>query len=251
MLVLITRALDEAMRTAGKLAAIGHHAILSPVLEMAPTGAEWPDGVVDAVLATSTQAFELFSDTQERPSPETRRLLPVYVVGERTLAAARERGFEGRGGVAPDAKDLAKTLVAALSGGDPARLVYLAGRDRKPDLEGELGAAGHHVETIEVYAAQPVDALDEEAAALIHAGDIGAVMHYSRRSTEIFLNLANEAGLDPSNLVHVAISKDAAQPLNLAGVASVLIAEEPKEQAMLAALEAIAAQERVDRGATA
>ncbi len=61
MLVLVTRALDEAMRTAASLAALGHTAILSPVLEIVPTGAEWPAGVVDGVLATSARGFEFFS----------------------------------------------------------------------------------------------------------------------------------------------------------------------------------------------
>ncbi|VFU06900.1 uroporphyrinogen-III synthase [Methylocella tundrae] len=253
MLILLTRAMDEAMRTAAKLTAIGHHAILSPVLEMAPTGAQWPPGVADAILATSTQAFELFSDSPQWPSPEARRLIPLHVVGERTLQAARERGFEGHGHVAPDAKALAPTIVKSLAGdGGSARLVYLAGRDRKPDLERELKAAGHVVEAVEVYAAQPVDALDEEAAALIDAGEIGAVMHYSRRSADIFLRLAQEAGVNVTNIAHVAISADAAQPLQAAAIQCVHIADEPNEQGMLTVVRAVAAQDFVDRkqGAT-
>lgn len=248
MLVLVTRAMDEAVRTAAKLATIGHHAILSPVLEMAPTGAQWPPGVVDAVLATSTQGFELFSDSPEWPSPEARRLLPLHVVGERTLEAARERGFEGQAIVAPDAKALAQTLIKSLGGaGGAARLVYLAGRDRKPDLERELKTAGHIVDAIEVYAAQSVEALDEEAVALIDAGEIGAVMHYSQRSADIFLKLAREAGIDVANIAHVAISSDAAQPLNAAAMRAVHIADEPNEQGMLAVIRAVAAQDFVDR----
>ncbi len=78
MLVLVTRALDEGMRTAAALAARGHNAILSPVLEMVPTGAEWPAGVVDGALATSAQAFEFFSASPDWPAPEARRLMPLY-----------------------------------------------------------------------------------------------------------------------------------------------------------------------------
>jgi uroporphyrinogen-III synthase len=233
MLVLLTRALDEATRTAGRLAALGHAAILSPVLEIVPTGAEWPAGVVDGVLATSAPAFEFFSATPDWPAPEARRLMPLYAVGPRTLEAGRERGFEGRATLAHDARTLARLLLEALERTSPARLVYLAGRDRKPDLEAELTQAGHTVETIEVYAAEPADALDPEAAALIESGEIGAVLHFSRRSAQFFLVLSREAGLDIGGLVHIAISADAAQPLTAAGAVSVRVAAEPNEQAML------------------
>jgi uroporphyrinogen-III synthase len=251
MLVLVTRALNDALRTADRLADLGHRAILSPMLEMVPTGGEWPDGVVEGVLATSAQAFELFSDTAEWPLPEARRLLPLYVVGERTPVIARTRGFEGRATVAQDAATLAKAVVSALAGGPPARLVYLAGRDHKPDLEEELTAAGHMVEAIEVYAAAPAEALDSEAAAMIESDEIGAVLHFSRRSARLFVELAREAGLDIASLSHVTISADAALPLSKAGVGSVRVATEPTEQAMLALLRADSSHVFVDpaRGA--
>ena len=233
MLVLVTRALDEAARTAASLAALGHAAILSPVLEIVPTGAEWPAGVVDGVLATSAQAFEFLSAAPEWPAPEARRLMPVYAVGARTLEAARERGFEGRATLAQDARALAREMTETLDRAAPARLVYLAGRDRKPDIEAELAQAGHLVETIVVYAAEPAEALDPEAAALIESGAIGAALHFSRRSAQIFLELAREADLDLARLAHIAISEDAAQPLRVAGLASVRIAADPSEPAML------------------
>ncbi|WP_395664861.1 uroporphyrinogen-III synthase [Methylocella sp.] len=245
MLVLLTRALDEALRTAAKLTAIRQHAILSPVLEMTPTGAPWPEGTVDGVIATSTQAFELLSDGEDRLTPEARRLIPLYVVGERTKAAARERGFAGRAVVEQDARDLAAHLVTALSEGPPARLVYLAGRDRKPDLEQALAAAGHEMTTVEIYAAQAAPALDEEAVALLEAGRIGAVMHYSRRSAEIVLRLAAEAELDLAGPRHIAISADAAAPLRAAGLPFVHVAQTPKEQAMLDLLESLEPRESV------
>lgn len=237
MLVLLTRALDEASRTAAALNARGHRAILSPVLEMIPTGAQWPDGVVDGVLATSAQGFELLSAAPDWPAPEARRLMPLYAVGERAAEAARERGFEGRATLAPDARALAGAIVERLRGGAPARLVYLAGRDRKPELEAELRGAGHDIEAIEVYAAEPAEALDPEAAALIEAGAIACALHFSQRSARLFVELARDAGLDVAGLAHIAISADAAQPLAGAGCKDVRVAVEPSERAMLALLE--------------
>jgi uroporphyrinogen-III synthase len=237
MLVLLTRAADEAARSAGSLAASGHSALVSPVLEMVPTGAQWPAGVVDAVLATSTQAFELFSETPEWPLPEARRLMPLHLVGERTHAAALERGFEGEACIAPDAKALAAEVAAALPMG--SRLVYLAGRDRKPDLERGLDDAGQTITLVEVYAAQAADALSEPAIAALQSGGVGAILHYSRRSAEIFIDLARRAGVDIEAQTHVAISQDAGMPLWGVRCTEVHVAEKPNEHAMIAALNTL------------
>jgi uroporphyrinogen-III synthase len=239
MLVLLTRALDESNRTAARLASEGHDAVLSPVLDMVPTGAMWPAGVFDGVIATSARAFELLSAAPDWPLPEARRLLPLLLVGERTRDAARERGFDGPPLIGPDARILARAIAARFA--NPCRFVYLAGRDRKPDLEDSLAEVGHAVETIEVYAAQPAESLTEAALALARSGEIGAVLHYSRRSADVFLGLACSASLDLSRINHVCISHDAAAPLLAAGIHEVLIAKTPDEQAMFAIVNAVAA----------
>jgi len=235
MRLLITRAAEEAARTAAKVAQKGHLAILSPVLEMVPTGALWPGGVVDAVLATSAQAFELVSFAPDAPSPEVKRLLPLYLVGTRTGEAAAASGFEGAYKIAPDAKAMAQRIIADLAA--PARLLYLAGHDRKPDLETALMEAAFSVEVLEVYAARAAAALAADAVAALAADEIDAVLHYSRRSAEILVSLMQAAVLDPSRLRHVCISPDAAIPIRESGAPDVLVAVEPNEQSILALLD--------------
>jgi len=202
------------------------------VLEMRATGEAWPEGVVDALIATSAQAFELLADTPEWPLPEARGLMPLFLVGTRTEEAARIKGFSGRATIAPDAKILAQMLVEKLPA--PARLLYLAGHDRKPDLEDRLAEAAHLIETVEVYAAEPASALQPDAVAALESGFVGAVLHYSRRSAGIFLKLTENAGLDAASWPHVCISQDAAEPLREAGCETVHIAEKPNEQSMVA-----------------
>lgn len=238
MLILLTRALDEAKRTAASLAREGHEAILSPVLEMVPTGAIWPAGVIDGAMATSARAFELFSAAADWPLPEARRLLPLFLVGERTREAARERGFEGPALIAPDAQSLAADICSRRAA--PCHLLYLAGRDRKPDLEESLNGAGYAVEPIEVYAAQPAESLTDAALDLAGSREIGAVFHYSRRSTEIFLRLVRSAAIDLSRVNHVCISHDAGAPLLDAGIHEVLIAKTPDEKAMFSIINTLA-----------
>ncbi len=238
MLILLTRAIDESLRTAARLSCKGHEVVLSPVIEMVPTGALWPTGVVDCVIATSARAFELLSSARDWPSPEVCRLIPLLLVGERTAEAARERGFAGSALIAPNSKALAAKIEFRFSARQ--RIVYLAGRDRSPDLENKLAELGHSLELVEVYAAQPAQFMTTDALALSEAGKIAAVLHYSRRSTEIYLKLARNAGFDLSRVNHVCISPNAAAPLLAAGIHEVLVAKTPNEQAMFAIVNALA-----------
>ncbi len=230
MLILLTHAQEESRRTAASLARLGHVAVLSPVLDMEPTGALWPAGIIDGIIATSARAFELLSATPDWPLAEARRLMPLLLVGERTREAALERGFEGPMLIAPDAKTLATQVCTRFA--VPSHFVYLAGRDRKPDLEECLTEAGFEIEPIEVYAPQPAESLSDAVLAFAETGGIGAVLHYSRRSAENFLGLAPTAGLDLSRINHICISQEAAAPLLDARLNGVLIAEAPNEQAM-------------------
>jgi uroporphyrinogen-III synthase len=225
------------MRTAEQLVARGHHPTVSPVLEVAATNAAWPHGVVDALIATSAQAFDLLKLEPEWPLPEAKRLLPLFLVGGRTAEAARARGFTGPMVVAPDAQELAKMILyrRAL----PHRRVYIAGRDRKPDLETCLNEAHLGVATLEVYEARAATHFTQDAAESLAAGTVDAVLHFSRRSAEIFLKLAETAGLATAPLQHMAISSDAAQPLRDAGLPYISVAAEPNEEAVLALLEGL------------
>jgi uroporphyrinogen-III synthase len=234
MRILLTRPPEEALRTAEKLAAHGHQIVSSPVLEMQPRDAAWPSGAIDGVIATSAQAFEHAQFAPEYPLPEARRLLRLFVVGSRTGEAARRCGFTGELTSAPDAKDLAEAIINTMH--PPARLAYLAGHDRKSDLEMRCDAAHLEITTVEIYEARAAEALSVEAIAALAGGKIDAVLHFSRRSAEIFLRLAQTAGLDPKSVRHMAISADAAAPLHAAGFLHVMIAAEPNERAILALL---------------
>ncbi len=234
MRILLTRAPDEALRTAEKLKAKGHETVTSSVLEIQPRDAAWPTGVIDGVIATSAQAFEQAQFAAEWPLPEARRLLPLFTVGSKTAEAARRCGFTGELTLAPDAKDLAEIIVNKTR--PPARLAYLAGHDRKDDLETRCKEAQIEIIAVEIYEARAAEDLSEEAIAAFSNGEIDAVLHYSRRSAEIFLKLAEAAGVSLKSVHHMAISADAAAPLQAAALPHVAIAVEPKEQAIIALL---------------
>ena len=230
--VLLTRAADDAERTRATLEGLGHRVLISPVIAVEATGAAWPGGAVDALMATSGQAFVAIG-TDWGPTPEARRLVPMWLVGRRTEEAARARGFLGPTYVGPNAVSLAFEMGKRRGSG---RIVYLAGRDRKPDIEMALTVTEQKVEVVEVYEAKSVDHLDEQAVKALADGTLDAVLHFSRRSATLFANLMRHAGLSTSAL-HLCLSEDVAAPLADAGW-SVRIAAEATEPSLIEALAA-------------
>ncbi|MBM3563170.1 MAG: uroporphyrinogen-III synthase [Alphaproteobacteria bacterium] len=220
--VLVLRAADDAARTAQKLRALEFEPILSPVLDIAATGAQIPQEAYDAALASSAKGVELAQ------SAEAFKVLPLHAVGEKTAQAARALAWR-TDIVAGNAEAILPLLLARHP--EPAYFLYLAGCDRQPTLEAGLKAAGHRVVAAEVYEARAAKALSKEAIDAIAAGEIDAVLHYSRRSAEIFLSLAKAAGIlqKARAALHLALSHAVAKPLLCEDFPNVGVAERPDE----------------------
>ncbi len=230
MRVLITRSLADAERTAAAVARLGHAPVLAPVITIRHAPRVRPFGRFDAVVATSHHAF---ADGE----PDRERRLPLFAVGGRTAGAARAAGFKDVRIAAGAAESLVDLLRLTLP--RPARLLYLAGRDRKPALERALDAAGHDVAVVEVYAAEAVERWPAPALHALREG-LDAALHYSRRSVEIALRLAEQDGLGDALLTlhHACLSADVAEPLLRHAAVSVAVAERPDEDGLLALLDA-------------
>ena len=231
MKVLIVRAAEDARRTAARLEAAGHRTIVAPVLEIRNLDFARPRSCFDAVIATSAHAFG-------RPGALAGLLdLPLFVVGARTSDAAQRAGFSRPKTVAANVEALMCDLRERMPSG--AHFLYLAGRDRKPDVESSL-AADCALSVVETYEARPVATLPLAAVDAIESGALDAVFHYSQRSAGVFLDLARRSGLGDSlgALRHVAISADAATPIAAAGL-PVAVAAQPNEDSMIEELARI------------
>jgi uroporphyrinogen-III synthase len=225
--VLLTRANKDGERSAEKLRQLGFRPLLSPALEVVATGAAIPRGSFDALLATSAKALEHASEELSELHD-----LPLHAVGARTAQTAERCGLRADV-VAANARALLPLLRERYE--RPTRFLYFAGRDRRDELEKTLRAAGHSVALVETYETRPARALTEEAAAELRNGGVGAVLHYSKRSAEIFLDLARASGLIEKlrGVTHLALSPEVAAPLSRAGLARVLVAEKPDEEHLL------------------
>jgi uroporphyrinogen-III synthase len=227
--IALTRATEDAERSAARLLELGYESFVAPATMVLATQAGIPRCDYDAVVATSAKAFDLLSPS----SRDAILSLPLFVVGAQTALAAVAQELEVEAS-AKDAAALAESLRARLTPG--SRVLYLAGRDRKSDLESALAADGHRVTPIEVYVAEARRAWSFGEARAVANCD--AALHYSARSAEITLRLADGAGTAERfrALLHVCISENAASPLRSSGATRVRSAMNPDENALFDAL---------------
>ena len=117
-------------------------------------------------------------------------------------------------------------------------MLYLAGEDRAADLVGELVMHGIAAEMAVVYRAVTAPFPSELTAAL-QAGEVDAVLHFSKRSAENYLAGAAQSGVAGPALGvrHICLSSQIAAPLADAGAGRIAIAPRPNETALIASLE--------------
>ncbi len=205
MRILVTRSPEDSLRTAERLKKRGHEVVLAPLTRIVPTGDLRPDGPFDALVVTSAHALDALMSIPDKQSP-------VFAVGGHTASAVREAGFHNIMVADGDAVSLSSLIQSSLNSG--LSLLHVTGRHHKDEPVLSLRAAGFRVTQWEAYEATSADGLPGPAIEAIRTGQIGAALHYSRRSADIFLRLAEEAGLT-SNLrsfPHLCLSNDVAEP---------------------------------------
>lgn len=223
MRVLVTRATEDALRTVEALAGHGFEALVSPLIETRMIDGPPPEGAFDAILLTSAKAA---------PFLGTRRDHPIFAVGARTAEAAREAGARDVTAADGDASALAALVATRVAHG--ARLLHLVGEDHKPEPEATLAAAGYSVVVHPVYRAVALP-LSQAAREALERGEIGGALHYSRRTSALFVAALRDAGLASvlARLSHGAISEDAAFPLRAAGANRIVVPDRPRESDLL------------------
>ena len=231
MRVVVTRPQADGARTAAALEARGHEVLLAPLMQAERIVADLA-GIWGGVIVTSANAPGAIDDAA-RPALLG---LPVYAVGQRSAEAARAAGFTDVVSAAGDARDLAR-LIAQRQIPAKAPLLYLAGEDRAADLIQALAARGLAAELRVVYRAVTLPFPPALEAAL-EAGDVEAVLHFSRRSAQSYVAGARDAGIaDPALAVlHYCLSDQVAEPLRAAGAGQVAVAPRPDEAALIALL---------------
>lgn len=225
--VLVTRPEPGASRTAGRLAALGHEPVVLPLTETQPLPVDPAlslDGVELVALTSAAAARHAGARLVARLAG-----LPCLAVGAATAAAARAAGFAFVQTGPGDAAGLAR--LAAGSGA--ARMAYLCGRVRRPEVENRLAEAGMSVLAIETY---DTLAVESPATALNEAGlgTIDAVLLYSAAAAAAFRPLA--ARLRVRDAMLLCLSPRVAAALSGVEPSRIHVAPEPEEDALLSLL---------------
>jgi uroporphyrinogen-III synthase len=230
--LLVTRPEPDGERTAATLRARGHEVVVAPLLRVeAMPDADLGAGPWTGIIVTSrnaTRALEVHSRAHELFG------LPVFAVGRRTAEGATAAGFTQIISADGDTQALVRLVVARRHpAGGP--LLYLAGADRVGDVAGALAEAGVPVETAVVYRAVMMKEFPAPVQRALAAGELDGVLHFSRRSADVYLSCARSAGMLDSALVpsHYCLSRHVAEPLAAAGARKIAIAARPEEAAML------------------
>ena len=230
MRVVVTRPQTDSERTAVALEAFGHEVLVAPLMRIEPVAVDLA-GTWSAIVITSANALQAVPATADGV-----KTLPVFAVGDRSAEAARQAGFAEVSSANGDIKDLVR-LVAARAVGAKAPLLYLAGEDRSGDLVPQLAAHGIDAEMKVVYRIA-AEVFPPVLAAALESGDVDAVLHFSRRSAELFVEGARASGVagPAEDVRHLCLSAQVAEPL--AGASRVTVAARPEEVALIALLRA-------------
>jgi len=231
MRVVVTRPRSDGERTAAALRARGHQVLVVPLMRVEPITADL-GGQWGAVIVTSANAPNAIADNSAR---NNLIMLPLFAVGRRSAEAARQAGFTNVTSAGGDVSDLVRTL-AIRQADAKAPLLYLAGEDRAADLLGELSARGIAAEIRIVYRAI-TESFPPALIEALKAGEIDAVMHFSRRSAANYVAGAKKADITrPAMAVrHFCLSMQVAEPLGGAG--RIDVAARPDEAALIELLQ--------------
>lgn len=232
MRVLVTRPAEDADETAERLKALGHSAVLSPLLEIRYRGGpEIHLQDVQAVLATSANGVRALAARTQR------RDVAVFAVGPQTSQAARDAGFAVVKTANGDADALAKATRgwATPSGGV---LLHAAAAETKGNLAQVLSAQGYNVRTETLYEAAALSHLPDLTASALRRNEIDAILFFSPRTVTVFAGLVTAAGLAAScaRIIAICISAATAQALAPLQFREIRIAEKPNQDAVFARL---------------
>jgi uroporphyrinogen-III synthase len=236
MRLLVTRPEPEAHDTAARLEQAGHHVLRQPLTRIAFNQPPEAAAAPAAIVFTSRNAIRA---VERWPQAAGWRGLPVFAVGAATAEEARRAGYGDIRAGEGDGARLARLIVGAFGPGR-GPVLYPAARERTDDLAGALHAAGIALTIVEAYRAIAAERLDPAVREALDTEALDGALFYSRRSADIFADLAARESLSErlARLTMFALSARVAEPLGRLATAGIRVAARPDEAALLALIPA-------------
>jgi uroporphyrinogen-III synthase len=228
--ILVTRPLPDGEAIARRLAAMGHQALLAPLLTVKfLEGPPLNLASVQAVLVTSANGVRaLARRTSERG-------IAMYAVGPQTAEAAHQEGFLHVRNADGDALALAEAVSNSANPG-AGTLLHAAGEDSGHALCEALAASGFTTSREILYRIEKASQLPAEAARALRKGEVDAALFFSPKSASLFAECAARDDLSTERLAAICISANTADSLKGMAFSEVRIAAAPNQDALLACL---------------
>lgn len=193
MKVFVTRPEIDAPEMEAILRTAGHLPVRTPLLDIVFLKKALPDlAAEDRLVFTSTNGVRAWREAGGYGHT-------ALAVGEATAKAARQAGHDIDVTAAGTVSDLVRLILLASASG-ARHHIHVSGAHRRGNLEADLKAAGISAATLPLYEARAAEHLPAPLFDAATAGEECAVSLLSPRTAEIFLLLAEKAGLCPSAL---------------------------------------------------
>lgn len=236
MRVLVTRAEPGAAETAARLAAMGHDVIRAPMLTIEDVAATSDISPFVALLFTSANGVAAFARVNAA------RTLPAYCVGDATGDAARSAGFTDVRVGGGDVRELAK-FVAQSRRPDDGALLHVSGADIAGDLARDLSLRGFTIERRIFYRAVAATHLPTDAETALKSAHprIDVVLFHSARGARAFVEIVKH-NIDCRRITALCQSDAVASAASALAWRDILVAQAPRDDALLALLAALPEQ---------
>jgi len=233
---LITRPQPDAAPMAERLKEAGHQCTLSPLLKLSyrqPQGLT--PGDAQGLIFTSRNALRALA---EEAVLQQLTGLPVFLVGPKLTAYAKQLGFRNIRYNAENAEELCHHIIDKCQPEDGI-LHYLTGTHLAFDMEKLLSESGFKIERTILYSADPVDDFTPEAIANIQSGSIHAVILLSPRTARRYAELILKDNLKANicQSTHYCLSQNVADELQPLGECMAEIAAAAHMDALFSMIE--------------
>nr|CRH06778.1 Uroporphyrinogen-III synthase [Candidatus Magnetococcus massalia] len=229
--ILVTRPQPEAGETAALIESLGGRALLAPMLEILPPTDPTPLAAAicalsryDAILITSANGARSYLQQLAQHGIDPATTPPCYAVGPKTARLLEQAGIPTS---QPNSRFDAEAMAEAISSwaGGSKQFLFLRAEIGREVLTQALRAAGHHVEQVAAYRAEPAARLPAEVTQSLQHSQVDAILFFSSRTATTFLQLCREATIPLSHPLLGALSPVTAEKMASDGHPPHFIAE--------------------------
>ena len=239
--IIVTRPENDAGSLVSALEGLGIEPVLAPLLHIDyKPDVQVPDVAFQAVLVTSANSCRALA---RLPGRTALRDVLTIAVGETSARTARDGGQTNVVTAGGDVNGLIATTLAQCRP-ENGPLLYVSGVQTAGELQDRLKSDGYDVHRVVAYEAVAVKNLPESVRHLLtRQAELGVVL-YSPRTAHIWCKLLAETKTADrgANLTHFCLSENVARVVcdAIGSCGGVVIADEPSERAMIAAIREVA-----------